>query len=222
MKITPVILAAGEGTRMRSSRPKVLHPILGKPMVRYSLEACREATGERPILVVGYKADQIQEEIGDKPRYVHQHEQLGTGHAVSQVEPLLRGQTDYVLVTYGDMPLITSDTLAKLGEAQISHEGPISLLTLVAENPRGFGRIVRDADSQVQAIVEEAIATPEQLAIKELNTGVFCFSADWLWDALAELEITPEKGEYYLTDLVEMAVSKGQSVQAIQVENPGR
>ncbi len=216
MSITPVILAAGKGTRMRSELPKVLHPILGKPMIWYALQACLAAASEKPVLIVGHEAERVKESVGDQAHFVLQEEQLGTGHAVEQAKSLLDGKTEYVLVTYGDMPLLTGDTLKRLVDAQRYHDGPMSILTVTVDNPRGFGRIVRDKDGNVQAIVEEADATPEQLQIRELNTGVNCFSADWLWQALSNIELSP-KGEYYLTDLVEIAVSEGRSVKALSI-----
>lgn len=218
MRVKSVILAAGQGTRMRSALPKVLHPILGKPMVAYAVESAANVTGDRPVVVVGHAADEVRAALGEVAVYVLQEEQLGTGHAVQQAVDVLRDEADYVLVTYGDMPLIRTETLQNLVSAQLNHEGPISLLTLTAEDPRGFGRIVRAPDGRVLAIVEEAQATPEQRAIRELNTGVFCFQADWLWEALEKVELSP-KGEYYLTDLVEIAVREGRSVQAIPVED---
>jgi bifunctional UDP-N-acetylglucosamine pyrophosphorylase/glucosamine-1-phosphate N-acetyltransferase len=228
MITTSVILAAGQGTRMRSSLPKMLHPILGHPMVWYAVRASQLATNSDPIVVIGHAAEEVRESLGGLAKYVLQEEQLGTGHAVQQAEQELRGKSDFVLVTYGDMPLVTTGTLKKLIKAQQNHEGPISILTLMADDPRGFGRIVRAEDGEVLAIVEEAQATQEQLAIRELNTGVFCFSADWLWDALSRVKLSPtspkagahSEGEYYLTDLVEIAVTEGKRVQAIQVEDP--
>ncbi len=218
MKTTSVILAAGQGTRMHSNLPKVLHPILGKPILWYAVEASRAVTQVAPVVVVGHAAEQVRTTLGTGMQFVLQEEQLGTGHAVKQTDSLLRGQTDYVLVTYGDMPLLTEETLSKLVEAQQSHAGPISVLTAIADDPRGFGRIVRDDDGGVIAIVEEVAATPEQLAIRELNTGVFCFTSNWLWDALDKIELNL-KGEYFLTDLVEIAVGEGKSVQAIKVDD---
>ena len=219
MKTTSIILAAGQGTRMRSSLPKVLHPILGKPMLWYALEASHAATHTTPIVVVGHDAEHVSGALGDGAQFVLQKQQLGTGHAVQQADTVLRDKTDYVLVTYGDMPLVTENTLARLVDAQHSHDGPISVLTALADDPRGFGRIVRDTNDRVLAIVEEIQATSEQLAIRELNTGVFCFTANWLWEALSRIELSP-KGEYYLTDLVEIAVSEAKSVQAIRVDDP--
>jgi bifunctional UDP-N-acetylglucosamine pyrophosphorylase/glucosamine-1-phosphate N-acetyltransferase len=219
MKITPVILAAGQGTRMKSNLPKVLHPILGKPLAWYALEAVRPVTAELPVMVVGHGADLVRREFADRVRFVTQEQQLGTGHAVMQAETLLRGQTDAVLVTYADMPLLAPETLQSLVAAHQSHNGPVTMLTVLARDPRGFGRIVRNAAGQVMAIVEEAQATPEQLSIRELNPGVYCFRSEWLWDALHLIQPAPKKGEYYLTDLVEIAISQGQSVQAIVTED---
>lgn len=214
MKTRVVILAAGKGTRMHSDLPKVLHPILGQPLIRYPVAVAQAITQSPPVLVVGHAAEQVRATVGEAAEYVVQNPQLGTGHAVQQAETLLRGKSDYVLILYGDMPLVTAETVQKLLEVQQNHTGPMSVLTLIADDPRGFGRIVRGEDGSVRAIVEEAQARPEELAIKELNTGVFCFAADWLWDALKRVELSP-KGEYYLTDLVAIAVKAGHSVQAI-------
>lgn len=205
---------------MRSSLPKVLHPILGRPFIHYSLESAQAASTEQAVLVIGHSSELLRQAIGDRARFVIQEPQLGTGHAVQQAENLLRGQTDLVLVTYGDMPLITAETLQQVVKAQAAHAGPLTLLTVIADDPHGFGRILRDPAGQVQAVVEEAQATPEQLAIRELNTGVYCFKADWLWEALRRVPISP-KGEYYLTDIVEIAVKDGLLVQAILAHDPG-
>jgi len=218
MKIQSVILAAGHGTRMRSTLPKVLHPLLGQPLVKYAIDSARSVTQSLPYVVVGREAERVRQALGEIAHYVLQEEQLGTGHAVLQTAPYLRGQVDYILVTYGDMPLVRAETLQRLVDAQISHKGPISLLTIIADDPRGFGRILRAEDGSVLAIVEEPQATPEQLAIRELNSGIFCFEAEWLWDALEKIELSP-KGEYYLTDLVEIAVRQGKNVQAILADN---
>ena len=214
MKTSAVILAAGQGTRMRSRLPKVLHPLMGYPMVWYALRAAQEATGSRPTLVIGYAADQVRATIGEAASYVIQEHQLGTGHALRQAEEALRGKADFVLVTTADMPLLTAQTLEKIVKAQQNHAGPLTLLTVLSEDSFGFGRVIRDATGGVQEVIEEAHATPEQLAIRELNTSVYCFSADWLWPALRRIPLSP-KGEYYLTDLVGIAVKEGLSVQAV-------
>jgi bifunctional UDP-N-acetylglucosamine pyrophosphorylase / glucosamine-1-phosphate N-acetyltransferase len=218
MKLSAVILAAGQGTRMKSSLPKVLHMLLGKPMAWYALEAARQVTRETPVMVIGHGAEQVRQVLGDQAEYVLQEPQLGTGHAVMQAEPVLIGKSDLLLVTYADMPLLTSETLVRLVEVAGAHNGPISMLTVTTAETRGFGRILRDATGQVGGIVEEAQASPEQLSIHELNPGVYCFRAAWLWQALKRITLSP-KGEYYLTDLVGMAVAQGHAIQTIEVEN---
>ena len=219
MKTCPLILAAGKGTRMKSDLPKVLHQVNGVPMVKHVIEAAYAATGQQPVLVIGHGAELVRQAVGDAASYVLQSTQLGTGHAVQAAEAALRGRFDQILVTYGDMPLLQTNTIRKLIEAQAAHDGPITMLTVVAEDPRGFGRIVRSPDGSVGAIVEEVVAPPEVLAIRELNPGVYCFREVWLWDALKEVPLSP-KGEYYLTDLVEIAVKSGGRVQAIVVDDP--
>ena len=155
--------------------------------------------------------------LGDKARYAVQADQLGTGHAVRQAADLLRNQAEHVLVYYADMPLLTAETLRTLVESHQAHAGPISLLTLIAPDPRGFGRIVRDSNG-ITAIVEERDASPDQLMIRELNVGVYAFRAAWLWDALDRLA-PARNGEYYLTDLIGMAIAAGRSVIGLPVED---
>ena len=215
MKVTAVLLAAGQGTRMKSSLPKVLHPLCGKPMLWHVLEALKQAADGIPVVVVGHGAEDVTKYLGDSAQTVLQEPQLGTGHAAMQAEPLLKGKTDYIIVTYADMPLLRGETFQRLVEKQRLNPGPLSLLTVIAEDPRGFGRIVRKPDGTVQAIVEEYVATPEQQKIKELNVGAYCFKADWFWGALHRIEKNPKKGEYYLTDIVEIAVKDNLPVQAV-------
>jgi bifunctional UDP-N-acetylglucosamine pyrophosphorylase/glucosamine-1-phosphate N-acetyltransferase len=214
MKITAVILAAGQGTRMKSVLPKVLHPICGVPMIAHSLAAVKAASSETPVVIIGHGAEAVREFIDETARCVVQDPQLGTGHAVRQAESVLRGKTDLVLVVYADMPLLRPETLKRLVETQKANKGPLTMLTISAADPRGFGRVVRGSDGSVQAIVEEAAATEKQLSIHELNAGAYCFSADWLWDALHKIKVS-EKGEYYLTDTVALAVLAGLTVQAL-------
>ncbi len=214
MKITPVLLAAGLGTRMRSRTPKVLHPVCGQPMLGYSLMAARHASTETPVVVIGHGAEAVRTWVGDSARCILQDPPLGTGHAVLQAESLLRSEADLVLVTYADMPLLRPETLQQLVETQGHNPGAITLLTVNAPDPRGFGRVVRAKDGKVEAIVEEAAATPGQLSIHELNVGAYCFRADWLWDALHRLPVA-KKGEYYLTDAISLAVGDGQIVESI-------
>ena len=218
MKIRAIILAAGMGTRMRSNRPKVLHSLLGKPLVIYAVDLAQAVTGEKPVVIVGYHAQQVKEILGDNADTVLQKPQLGTGHAVQQAQQILEGETDFVLITAADMPLFTEETFNRLIETQKSNKGPITMLTVYSDNPRGFGRVVKDKNGQVKAIVEEAQATPEQLEIHELNAGVYRIDADWLWGALSRIQLS-SKGEYYLTDIVGIAVSDGLAVDAIPLED---
>ena len=215
MKVTAVLLAAGQGTRMKSSLPKVLHPFCGKPLVWHALEALKQAATETPVVVIGHGADEVKKYLGDSADCVLQEPQLGTGHAALQAESLLKNKTDLVIVTYADMPLLRGETFARLVETQRLNPGPFSLITVFADDPHGFGRILRNADGTVQAIVEEYVATPEQQKIKELNVGAYCFKADWLWDALHRIPKNEKKGEYYLTDVVELAVKDNLPVQAV-------
>ena len=215
MKTVAILLAARQGTRMKSDLPKVLHPLCGQPMLWYTLEAVRQASTETPVVVIGHGAGQVQAFVGGQARCVVQEPQLGTAHAALHAEPLLRGQADLVLVAYADMPLLRAETFRQLVETQKRNPGPLTLLSVVAPDPRGFGRILRDEAGAVQAIVEEYVATPEQKQIRELNAGAYCVRADWLWDALHRIRRNPQKGEYYLTDIVELAAADGLPVQAV-------
>jgi bifunctional UDP-N-acetylglucosamine pyrophosphorylase/glucosamine-1-phosphate N-acetyltransferase len=215
MKLAAVVLAAGQGTRMKSQLPKVLHPIAGKPMVHWALDAVSE-TGAQPIvLVVGHHADQVRVSVGGRALFVEQTEQRGTGHAVLQARETLRGKADTILVTYGDMPLLTPATLQRLVAQHATSHATITMLTLISEDSMAFGRIVRDTNQHVINIVEEADATPAQLAIQELNCGVYCFDADWLWSHLDQLKPSGKKGEYYLTDLVALAAAEHCTIETI-------
>jgi bifunctional UDP-N-acetylglucosamine pyrophosphorylase/glucosamine-1-phosphate N-acetyltransferase len=219
MKLASVILAAGQGTRMKSDLQKVLHPLMGKPMVSYAVETMRALTGTQPVLVVGREIGAVHEAVGQDAIFVEQAEQKGTGHAVLQARQTLQSQSDLVLVTYADMPLLTAGTLRQLVERQRQNTGPLAILTLVAETPRGFGRVVRDGSGGVLKIVEEAVATPEELAIRELNAGVYCFDAGWLWSHVDRIPLSLPKEEYYLTDLVRIAVDEGRRVEAVTTED---
>jgi bifunctional UDP-N-acetylglucosamine pyrophosphorylase/glucosamine-1-phosphate N-acetyltransferase len=220
MKTMAVILAAGKGTRMQSELPKVMHPLLGEPMVSYSVRTAAAVTGRRPVVIVGYRGNLVRRALGDRARFAVQTVQKGTGHALRQAESLVRGETDTVLVTFGDMPLLSPETLGDLLAAHSRTGGPLTMLSVIAEDPRGFGRVVRGPVGTVQSIVEEAVATPEQLSIRELNVSGYALDDGWVWDALRKIRPSPT-GEYYLTDLVEIAVSAGHSVETVQVREPG-
>ncbi len=218
MKIAAVILAAGQGTRMRSNTPKVLHALAGKKMIEYALETALLLGVELPVVVTGHHSDEVVKQVGGRAKCVLQEPQLGTAHAVLQAEKEIGGKTDQVLVFYADMPLLRAETLRKLMASQGGHQSALSLLTVKVKDPRGFGRILRAADGQVIGIVEEAQATASQLAISELNVGAYCFDDRWLWQALKKIKPSP-KGEYYLTDLVAAAIQDERKAFAIEMED---
>jgi bifunctional UDP-N-acetylglucosamine pyrophosphorylase/glucosamine-1-phosphate N-acetyltransferase len=218
MKMITIILAAGQGTRMHSKLPKVLHPLAGKPLIMYSVENALRITGEKPIVVVGHGADEVKKSLGDKALFVEQNPPLGTGHAVLQSIPYLKDNDGLALVIAADMPLFQEETLKNLVELQRLNNGPITLVSVGGTESRGFGRVIRDSHGKVMAVIEEAQATPDQLRIQEYNTSVYCFSASWLAENLARIPLSP-KGEYYLTDLVGIAIRDGLSVQALKLTN---
>jgi len=217
--LAAVILAAGQGTRMRSNHPKVLHEVLGRPMVLWSLGAAHGAGAERIALVIGVGADQVRDVVGDAALYTLQEEQLGTGHATLQARDLVQGTSRAVLVLYADMPTLRAATLQALVDLRRSSDAAVAMLTVHSEDSMGFGRIVRDEAGEPVAIVEEAVASPEVLALTELNCGIYCFDAAFLWEYLPQVTITQPKGEYYLTDMVELAVNAGRRVVAYTIDD---
>ncbi|MBX3013219.1 MAG: bifunctional UDP-N-acetylglucosamine diphosphorylase/glucosamine-1-phosphate N-acetyltransferase GlmU [Caldilineaceae bacterium] len=202
---------------MKSDLPKMMHPVMGRPMIEWAVKTAQAVSQVPPVIVVGHKRELIEAHLGDQVRYTVQQELLGTGHAVMQATTLLQGQSDAVMVTYGDMPLLRSETLQKLLDlfTQLHNNeevGPaIAMLTIEREDAQGFGRVVRNAQGEIQAIVEEVDCTPEQKAIRELNPGIYCFHGAWLWENLSKIPLSA-KGEYYLTDMVGIAVSQGRRV----------
>lgn len=219
MKTDTIILAAGKGTRLNSELPKVLHPLAGKPLGWHIAQAVKEYTEVPPTFVVGYGAELVKTRLGDAFHYVLQAEQLGTAHAVQQAQASLQGQSDLILVLLGDMPLISGQTLQSLVDQQAQNTGPVSMLTVNNEQPRGFGRVLRTTSGEVLEIIEEVDCTPEQLNIHELNVSVYCFSAPWLWENLSKIPVSA-KGEFYLTDIVKIASSQGLNVQATILDDP--
>ena len=202
---------------MRSALPKVLHPLAGQPMLSHVIAAARQLNPTKLHLVIGHGAEQIQQQIPDSDiHWVEQTEQLGTGHAVQQVLPHLP-DTGQVLVLYGDVPLIQSRTLEQL--LQTAPSQGIGLLTVPLADPAGYGRIVRDAQGQIQAIVEQKDASPEQQQIQEINTGILTLSAQALHHWLPQLSNDNAQNEYYLTDLIALCVQHGQSVAAVQPQS---
>ena len=214
IKTASVILAAGKGTRMCSNIPKVLHTLAGRPLMEYALDLGLDICSMPPIVVVGFESEKVQECIGDRAKVVYQESQLGTGHALHQTEGVLRGQADMIVVWAADMPLLSKETLQSVVNCQIENQGPISIVTAISNNDRGFGKVIRSKFGEVQAIVEKSDATAEQLSINELNVGVYCFRALWLWDALSALKPSAN-GEYYLTDLIKAAYSQDEKIGVV-------
>jgi len=217
MKVASIVLAAGKGTRMKST-PKVLHQICGQPMIHFAVQVAKDSGAEKTVVVIGHGAEKVQQYLGSSVDFALQSEQLGTGHAVLSAKNVVADEYDFVLVTNGDMPLLTETTLSQLVDTQLNNAGPLTLMTMISQDPMGFGRILRGDNDSVIAIVEEVQCTPEQLAIRELNVGAYCFEAKWLWQALQRLPLSP-KGEYYLTDVVGIAVDDGLRVAALTMKD---
>ena len=210
--LSVVILAAGQGTRMKSKLPKVLHGIGGKSLLAHVIHCARELNPQQTVVVYGHGGEQVKSSLaGEQVRWVEQAQQLGTGHAVDQATPYL-DEEHIILVLYGDVPLINANTLADLVK-QASGDC-LALLTVHLHNPHGYGRIVRDAQGHIQRIVEQKDASPQELAINEINTGILAVSAKRLKAWLKQLDNSNAQGEYYLTDIIAMAVKDGVAVTA--------
>jgi bifunctional UDP-N-acetylglucosamine pyrophosphorylase/glucosamine-1-phosphate N-acetyltransferase/UDP-N-acetylglucosamine pyrophosphorylase len=217
-----VILAAGKGKRMGSELPKVLVPVCGRPMIRYVTDAVRAAGITRIVIVVGYRADLVHQELRGEAgvEFVEQTEQLGTGHAVMMCREQLAGQTGPVLILAGDSPMVQVPSLRTL-LAEFEARRPACLLgTATKQNPAGLGRIVRDATGQFAGIVEEKDATPEQRVITEVNLSTYVFRPDALLSSLERLTANNAQGEYYLTDCPGVLKSAGEPVEALCVLEP--
>ena len=212
-----VILAAGKGTRMKSALPKVLHAVGGKSMLRHVMTAAEQAGAKRMLVVVGFGGDKVQAEIGAAAEFVLQAEQLGTGHAMMQVQPVLAGFSGTILLLCGDTPLLTGQALLDLVAAHQQSGAAATVLTAMPADATGYGRILRDESGQVLGIVEQKDATAEQKQIGEINTGIYCFEAAPLFAALAGLTCNNAQKEYYLTDVLAILAQAGQQVGAVEV-----
>jgi bifunctional UDP-N-acetylglucosamine pyrophosphorylase / glucosamine-1-phosphate N-acetyltransferase len=226
-----IILAAGKGTRMRSTLPKVLHQVAGLPLLAHVLKAIEAipstssfapfvhtTTGHRPIVVLGNGATQVEAAFGEGYLYAIQEEQSGTGHAVLAARQVVDGLNPVpqpILVCYGDMPIISSETLARVLVEHLTSQATLTFLTAINEQPSDFGRVVRDTDGRVREVVEVKRATEEQKGISEVNSGVYCFDRSWLWPNLQALPKNAS-GEYYLTDLVGVASSQGCKIATVR------
>ena len=213
--LVAVILAAGKGTRMRSKYPKVLHKVGGKPMLQHVIDAASEAGCDETVIIVGHEAELVEEMVGSQGKIALQAEQLGTGHAVMQTAEALKGFSGTALILCGDTPLLEGVELKKFCEAHQASGAAATVLTAIMDDPFGYGRIVRDAKGNVQAIVEQKDATEEQKAIKEINTGIYCMECPLMFDVLATLTNDNAQGEYYLTDVLEKLNQAGQKVGGV-------
>lgn len=205
--VVSIILAAGEGTRMKSSLPKVLHRICGKPMISYVLSAVFKAGIKRNYIVVGHKREKVIEEIDNllsarNAVYVRQSPLLGSGHAVMQVKRFLKSYTGSVLVTCADLPLLSGNTISSLVSLHMREKNRATLLGALVADPFGYGRIIQDARGEVVRIVEEKDATEEERKVRKINSGVYCFERKDLFEALDKVRPDNAKREYYLTDVI--------------------
>ncbi|MDQ2182976.1 bifunctional UDP-N-acetylglucosamine diphosphorylase/glucosamine-1-phosphate N-acetyltransferase GlmU [Enterococcus hirae] len=214
-----IILAAGKGTRMKSKLYKVLHPVSGQPMVEHIINRVSETNPDQIITIVGHGAEQVKAQLGERSEYALQAEQLGTGHAVLQAASFLQGKEGTTLVISGDTPLLTAETLNNLFEYHQGKNASATILTAQAEDPTGYGRIIRDHIGIVEKIVEQKDTTPEEALVQEINTGTYCFDNQALFEALNKVGTDNAQGEYYLTDIIEILKDAGKTVAAYQTED---
>ncbi len=220
-ELTALILAAGQGTRMKSDLPKVLHQVCGVPMAQQVIHIVRKSGFDRVVVITGFKEHLVREALEkENIFFVHQEEQLGTGHAVIQALPALEGNRDgYVLVICGDTPLLRAETIAQLSDICQKEGAAATVLTAILDNPFGYGRVLRDAEGHMTSIVEQKDGTPEQLAVHEINTGTYVFQTGALMDALAKIDNKNAQGEYYLTDVFEIMIKAGLKVIPVAADD---
>lgn len=219
MKRMAVVLAAGQGKRMKSKLYKVLHPVCGKPMVGHVLDTVKAIGCERKVVVVGHGAETVKAYIGQDAEYVLQETQLGTGHAVKQAKDLLGSEEGTTIVICGDTPLITAETLEGLMALHEDQQAAASILTAVMDQPAGYGRIIRGEDGGVLKIVEQKDCTAEEAAVNEINTGTYCFDNAKLFAALEQVKNNNNQQEYYLTDVIGILRAQGDIVLGYQAHD---
>ncbi|MGI6125713.1 MAG: bifunctional UDP-N-acetylglucosamine diphosphorylase/glucosamine-1-phosphate N-acetyltransferase GlmU [Planifilum sp.] len=215
-----VILAAGQGTRMKSGKHKVLHPVCGKPIIDHILDALDQIGVDETIVVVGHRAEQVRSHVGERARFVEQKELLGTAHAVMQTASLLEGRDGTTLILYGDHPLYTAATFSRLVERHRDSGAAATLLTAVLSDPTGYGRVIRGEGDEVLRIVEHKDASPEELEVREVFTGTICIDNRRLFEALTRVNNDNTQGEYYLPDVVPILRQQGERIAAEVVDDP--
>lgn len=209
-----IVLAAGQGTRMKSKLYKVLHPVCGKPMVRHVIDELKQIGADQIITVVGHGADEVKNELKDDSEFVLQEQQLGTAHAVMQARDLLQDKEGLTLVVCGDTPLLKADTIKAMIDYHINNHSKATILTAVAEDPTGYGRVIRNEQGYVEKIVEHKDASDEEKAVKEINAGTYCFDNASLFHALQKVTNNNAQNEYYLPDVIGILKDAGQTVTA--------
>lgn len=214
-----VVLAAGQGTRMKSKLYKVLHPVMGRPMVQHVITQLKQVQVDEMVTVVGYGAEKVIKELGNVSEFVTQKEQLGTGHAVQQAEALLLDKSGTTIVVCGDTPLITGKTYQALFDHHEKEGAKATILTAKAPDPTGYGRVIRNEGKQVERIVEHKDANDDELLIDEINTGTYCFDNQALFEALKEVSNDNAQGEYYLPDVIEILRNKSEKVSAFLTDD---
>lgn len=217
--IYAVILAAGQGTRMKSKLYKVLHPVCGKPMVEHVIDQISGLHTEQIVTIVGHGAEKVKAQLQDRSAYALQEEQLGTAHAVVQAESMLGGKEGITLVVCGDTPLIQTSTMEALVKHHEETDAKATILTAHAEKPDGYGRIIRGEDGSVSRIVEHKDASEAERTVKEINTGTYCFDNKALFDALKNVSNENVQGEYYLPDVIEILKAAGETISAYQTDS---
>lgn len=216
-----IILAAGKGTRMESDLAKVLHPLCGRPLVAWVLETVAPLQAERTVVVVGHQAEAVEAAVNQRFNgisFARQTEMLGTGHAVQQAQQALEGFVGDIIITCGDAPLIETSTLQRMVEQRRATGAVGVMMVAELDDPGSYGRVLCDEEGSVSQIVEKKDATPEQLAVRTVNAGTYCFHSDQLWRYLAQIDNNNKSGEYYLTDVVGLLTAAGQKVYAVSVD----
>lgn len=220
MKVMGIVLAAGQGKRMKSALYKVLHQVCGKPMVGHVLDVLNAVGAQRTVVIVGHGADKVKTYVGENAEYALQEEQLGTGHAVMQARPLLQNEDGTTVVICGDTPLVQAHSLRQMIDMHRKNLAGATVLTAKIEQPHGYGRIIRDGQGHVRRIVEQKDCAPEENKVKEINAGTYCFDNRKLFRALAKVTNNNAQKEYYLTDVIEILRSEGEAVLAYRTEDP--